>query len=247
MNLSPNKPKHRFAILAAACVAGTLASGAPAQAAWTSYIRFTGVGSGLGLGNMDPGPNSTTISTSTQFQCLPGSCNIERGGSAFASYDQYSPFEFAYTSSPGPDFGTSFFKHFSGSLASFQILGGVNPIQVTPTTPAAGTFLVEVDLPNQRTKNRIASPSDPFLELASVRGTVKVGGQTYSNSEIVYTASTDFEWLTYDQQTATSNLWVFLFDPDPVPGPLPILGASFAFGWSRKLRNRVNQSRKLSA
>jgi hypothetical protein len=31
-----------------------------------------------------------------------------------------------------------------------------------------------------------------------------------------------------------------------VPGPLPLLGAATAFGYSRKLRRRINGARKLS-
>lgn len=31
--------------------------------------------------------------------------------------------------------------------------------------------------------------------------------------------------------------------PGPVPGPLPILGASLMFGWARKLRNRINKQK----
>jgi len=33
---------------------------------------------------------------------------------------------------------------------------------------------------------------------------------------------------------------------EQVPGPLPILGAAAAFGYSRKLRNRINQSKQQS-
>jgi uncharacterized repeat protein (TIGR03803 family) len=39
---------------------------------------------------------------------------------------------------------------------------------------------------------------------------------------------------------------IFEFDPSgavPVPGPLPLMGATAAFGWSRKLRRRIQQVR----
>lgn len=32
------------------------------------------------------------------------------------------------------------------------------------------------------------------------------------------------------------------FDPSPVPAPLPLLGAGAAFGWSRRLRQRIHHS-----
>jgi hypothetical protein len=31
--------------------------------------------------------------------------------------------------------------------------------------------------------------------------------------------------------------------PDPVPGPLPLMGAAAAFGWTRKLRRRITRDR----
>jgi hypothetical protein len=41
------------------------------------------------------------------------------------------------------------------------------------------------------------------------------------------------------------TIQVFIGEPAPaaVPGPLPLLGAAAAFGYSRRLRRRVNQSR----
>ena len=39
---------------------------------------------------------------------------------------------------------------------------------------------------------------------------------------------------------------IFEFDPSgtaPVPGPLPLMGVTAAFGWSRKLRRRIQQVR----
>jgi len=32
-------------------------------------------------------------------------------------------------------------------------------------------------------------------------------------------------------------------DPNPVPGPLPLMGAGAAFGWSRRLRRRIQAVR----
>ena len=40
----------------------------------------------------------------------------------------------------------------------------------------------------------------------------------------------------------TSSLQPRTDGPAPVPGPLPILGAGAAFGWSRKLRRRISTS-----
>jgi hypothetical protein len=47
-----------------------------------------------------------------------------------------------------------------------------------------------------------------------------------------------------DGRTVTDSIEVYLDSPPrPVPGPLPIVGASLAFAWSRKLRQRVGLMR----
>lgn len=48
-----------------------------------------------------------------------------------------------------------------------------------------------------------------------------------------------------DGYTANDTINVFIgsVPPEPVPGPLPLLGAAAAFGYSRRLRRRVVQSR----
>jgi uncharacterized repeat protein (TIGR03803 family) len=41
---------------------------------------------------------------------------------------------------------------------------------------------------------------------------------------------------------------IYEFDPTPgapVPGPLPLIGAAAAFGWSRRLRRQIQQVRAL--
>ncbi len=45
---------------------------------------------------------------------------------------------------------------------------------------------------------------------------------------------------------ANGNGAIFAFDsgvqaPNPVPGPLPLMGAAAAFGWCRRLRRRIHQ------
>lgn len=40
----------------------------------------------------------------------------------------------------------------------------------------------------------------------------------------------------------STDYWVNSINVQEVPGPLPILGAAAGFGWSRRLRRRINQS-----
>lgn len=222
-------------LLTAACVASTAAflSFVPSEAKAASYIRFDGT---LG-GPMNPGPVDETTASSTQFQCPAGGpgCVTEQTG-IFASFNNYSPFVFNYTATPGTSTGTNeFTKPYTGTLGNFQILGGLSPISVVINSPATGIFQVNVDPVARNTFNNI----NP---LQSVVATVQAGGQTYSNSTVVYTANAFFNWDGQTQPVYNSYLWVFVGDPDPsaaVPSPLPILGSSVAFGWARRLRKRV--------
>jgi hypothetical protein len=81
-------------------------------------------------------------------------------------------------------------------------------------------------------------------------GTCKVFTSTDSNSSTEPTALVGFGsqiWVT-DSYTSTASLPngqitgitnTFMTAVNPVPGPLPLLGAGAAFGFSRKLRRRI--------
>ena len=59
-----------------------------------------------------------------------------------------------------------------------------------------------------------------------------------------YTGSMNFSFLSQGT-TSTQFSWSAqssINDPNPVPGPLPILGAGSAFAWSRRLRKRVSSA-----
>ena len=83
-----------------------------------------------------------------------------------------------------------------------------------------------------------------------------INGPYVSNTPIVSSATYDGQTLASLGFTINSGLigtWtlggtsdtiqVFLGPPSPsgaaVPGPLPLLGAGAAFGWSRRLRRRI--------
>lgn len=56
-------------------------------------------------------------------------------------------------------------------------------------------------------------------------------------------SQTDFRFYVYTETNGRSmnfaNITFFADGPEPVPGPLPLLGAAAAFGWSQQLRRRV--------
>ncbi len=47
---------------------------------------------------------------------------------------------------------------------------------------------------------------------------------------------------TWTIDGTSESINVYIGPPDPVPGPLPLLGAGAAYGWSRRLRRRIAAS-----
>jgi hypothetical protein len=68
--------------------------------------------------------------------------------------------------------------------------------------------------------------------------------------QLVYRSSAARVGPISDHTTSFSGLDAFIVSsslnpvapPDPVPGPLPLVGAAAAFGWTRKLRRRISAS-----
>jgi MYXO-CTERM domain-containing protein len=65
-------------------------------------------------------------------------------------------------------------------------------------------------------------------------------------SEVVYYNERSNRWENSAENTldADTKYWYWVLDAPgtEVPGPLPLLGAGAAFGWSRRLRQRVRQA-----
>ncbi|MEB3266236.1 MAG: hypothetical protein VKN13_06435 [Cyanobacteriota bacterium] len=56
------------------------------------------------------------------------------------------------------------------------------------------------------------------------------------------TVASAFPLVPGTSTTSAIDYWVGSIDVEQVPGPLPILGAAASFGWSRRLRRRINRS-----
>ena len=73
------------------------------------------------------------------------------------------------------------------------------------------------------------------------------GREVALSSEVVYYNTKSKKWLESTQKSLDpgEKYWYWVLDsptPNRVPGPLPLLGAGAAFGWSRRLRQRVRQA-----
>lgn len=150
---------------------------------------------------------------------------------------------------------------------NFSFSGLGNPVSPASVT---GTISGLVDnLANQTTgltatitsaTNTPSSGWTIFNNVSEGPGISVFGGQVTS-ANIVFDQGTQVLWLgnagisfpelwdsssnndNYDTDNSPINSLVFTVQAVPTPGPLPIFGATAAFGFSRRLRRRVNQYR----
>ena len=91
---------------------------------------------------------------------------------------------------------------------------------------------------------RASSGSGSISLIASFDGT---GNGAYPYAALTPTGNGNFYGTTYNNGPNGSGT-IFEFDPGsnvstPTPGPLPLMGDGAAFGWSRRLRRRIQQVR----
>lgn len=116
----------------------------------------------------------------------------------------------------GPDVRASFDFLFQSNDGPNAIQGYLNigdtPFEFNPITPNA-TFTASSNMPSIFPESFIISNGD----------VLRYG---------VYTDATS---------GTIGNVSITAFDVEPVPAPLPLLGAGAAFGWSRRLRSRLRR------
>jgi MYXO-CTERM domain-containing protein len=106
-----------------------------------------------------------------------------------------------------------------------------------PLAPDDGeTMLLNKKIGNNKNESNFS----PFFLRDIDKGNKKL------KAEVVYYNTSSDKW-EYRQETSleyTKPYWYWVIDAPgtDVPGPLPLLGAGAAFGWSRRLRQRVKQA-----
>lgn len=115
-------------------------------------------------------------------------------------------------------------------LASSQVFSGPPNALVPPLVTQTNTFT------NFLTPTNVVNANVLFASSSSASLGGIVNGSFWSPS----TGATAPAFLV-DQNTSLT--WaVGSFVPDKVPAPLPLVGAAAAFGFSRRLRSRINKS-----
>lgn len=218
-------------ILPAAAITGALTIGAPSAKALTGSLAFSG-----GTGNFATQVNVTdpTDTFSVLFNPPPAVALASSSSGLFippfTGFDVLgvtSPtvlFSFEAPVAPGAAFYTI------GSNAAFTFTNGAtvglfagDRFLVTQSAPVAGIFTVNVELQQNRPPAATA-----FVTGLSVPVFVTGGGFTFQDTSAATPGS-------YSAQVDVS-------DTAEVPGPLSILGAGAAFGYSRRLRKRVKSA-----
>jgi hypothetical protein len=156
------------------------------------------------------------------------------GGALGVGQFDATPRTYAATSTPSFKFNNPGASTFTGSLSNITLAG--NPV-TTPFAPislaASGTYggSFNMIMPSGVDKTYF-STGTPTITLygGGFNATVPPGGGIFTNT---LNLSSSNLYLTYSYDDGITA---------PVPGPLPIVGASMAFGFSRKLRRRIQSS-----
>ena len=116
-----------------------------------------------------------------------------------------------------------------------------NNTDFTISAPVGGT--VSFDWSYTTPENPFWDPFGHLLNGSFNQLTNNSGGPTQSGSAAFNVATGDvfgFRQNSDDSLLGRASTTISNFNA-PVPGPLPLLGAGAAFGWSRRLRHRIAQ------
>jgi hypothetical protein len=90
----------------------------------------------------------------------------------------------------------------------------------------------------------ILTPTSFALRAPYINNTPIISSATFNNATLAglgFTTTTGLlgTWQLTDTPGPSGQINLVLGPPAAVPGPLPLLGAAAAFGWSRRLRRRI--------
>lgn len=221
-----------------------LAAVAPAHA----VVQYQTVGP-VNFSYTNPGPGVPATFTFPAFSAAASTALIDvkltgptatsatmlsYGGTLTVGQFDTTPRTYTATSSPSFKFNNGGASTFTGSMDNVPLSG--NPVSAIGTTPLtasgmyAGSFNTINATGNTVLQNYFAGNPTIMFYAANFNSTPPAGGGIFGNT---LTMSSSDLYLTYSYEDGK---------PASVPGPLPIVGASLAFGFSRKLRRRIQSS-----
>ena len=159
---------------------------------------------------------------------------LNYGGTLTAGQFDATPRTYTATSAPSFKFNNGAASTFTGSMDNVPLSG--NPVSTAGTTPLtasgmyAGSFNTISATGNPILQTYFAGSPAIMLYAANFNATPPSGGGIFGNT-LSLSSTNLYLTYSYDDGKAAS-----------VPGPLPIVGASLAFGFSRKLRRRIQSS-----
>lgn len=212
--------KPTFLILGVAGIAtAVLLDAAPSKAIlYIDFIPLSSMSTRIkASGSLTP--SSLGASTSNLQQTNPG----PTGGTTSSLNKGTDTLRFTYSnpaaaSIAGKRYAISGTDPFFGG--GTQNWTGTTPVNNPPLILRFGTTK-DIWLPDTYTGGAINGSFDVDFNLAQIFGT---------------SAPSQFAFTSGSEQIILRN------NPPPAPGPLPLLGAAAAFGYSRKLRNRIQKS-----
>ena len=218
--------KPTYLLLGVACTATTiLLDAAPSKA--VLYINFIPISGSVtriqASGSLDPSLlGLSSVSSAATAPSGPSSSVFNKGADSLRfTYSSTASSSIAgkrYAIDPGPD------PFFGGG--NFPFLGptstppGATPMNNPPLMLRLGTTTRDVWLPDSFTGGAVGGFFDVNLTLAQIFGA---------------TSPSSFAFRSGSEQ-------IFVRRNPNVPGPVPLFGAAAAFGYSRKLRNRIQKS-----
>lgn len=228
-------------ILGIAAISALFAVSHP-EARAASTITFTGGQNNIDFGAFtDPSFSTTPATALCPGGTMTGIC-ASGGTGIFLNYTGYAALNddtaIFVTTVAGPALsgGTpdSYAKAITGHISNFKVFGGGGTeIFVNPLGGLTGEGYTVRQAPNVFARSLALQPIP--VEVIGTFGT-RSGNVVFNSFYGNYDSATGGATYSFDHQ---SIITLTVDDPSQVPGPLPLLGAGMAFGFSRRLRKRT--------
>ena len=221
------------------------------------YAALTAAGNGIYYGTTGNG-GANSYGTIFEFNSANGSITLK---DSFNNANGASPYAALTAAGNGIYYGTTYGggANFNGGIFAFDSANGSITLQDSfdfnnGSNPYAALIAAGNGLYYGTTYGGGANGNGAIFAFDSTDGSITLlasfdgtnGSDPYGPYAALTAAGNGFFYGTTPNGGANNQGAIFAFDSgvrDPVPGPLPLMGAGAAFGWSRRLRRRIQQVR----